>query len=249
MLHIEEKQDSIDLKTAIELFDRLADMEDLAFGYKRDGCYARAHIMCNTIFESGVIPKKAWAKEGSNGGFLNFHPPKSELIQWSWHVAPVIPVNISNDKTIDMIFDPAIFDGPATSEEWSKAISTDVDKVHIVNSTEIATGFRGNYTKGTSIDLDTNDEAKRTLEGYKKLQDEGQRSVLPSQTRQQAIEEHQVPENGKTWISENVEHNEPNDVLPDQSRFTAIVKPTDKNNRIPISSDRIKELGTYIPFK
>ena len=78
----------ISLNRAVEIFDQLADMEDIAFGYT-EGCYARAHIMCRRLMEMGLTPQKAWAFEGKKRLLVDL-PDIGE--GWWSHVAPTLLV-------------------------------------------------------------------------------------------------------------------------------------------------------------
>jgi len=51
---------------ALAIFNQLADREDIAFGYPHDGCYARAHLMCEAVSAMGLEAKKCWAFEGKD---------------------------------------------------------------------------------------------------------------------------------------------------------------------------------------
>jgi hypothetical protein len=56
-----EGASGIPLSDALQIFSELADRTDIAFGYSDDGCYARAHMMCEAAVEKGMKPFKIWA--------------------------------------------------------------------------------------------------------------------------------------------------------------------------------------------
>lgn len=102
---------TIDLATARRLFSEASDMDDIAWDYKEDGCYARAHLMARRFEEQGIEVDKVWIK-----GELSV--PEAG-IQWNFHVAPVVYVEDENGNVQKMVIDPSLMDGPVSVDEWS----------------------------------------------------------------------------------------------------------------------------------
>ena len=92
-------------------------MEDIPWSFTQDGCFARAHLMARRFEAEGVRVDKAWLK-----GEL-YIPDSDPLIEWKFHVAPMVYVEDGNGKVTRMIIDPSIFSKPVTVEEWDKKIS------------------------------------------------------------------------------------------------------------------------------
>jgi hypothetical protein len=89
-------------------------MDDIAWNYKQDGCYARAHLMARRFEAEGIRVDKAWIK-----GHLNILDPQNP-ISWNFHVAPLVYVQMPNGKMEKMVIDPSLFDKPITLDEWDK---------------------------------------------------------------------------------------------------------------------------------
>ena len=108
---------TISLNRATELFNKALSMEDIPWSFTQDGCFARAHLMARRFEAEGVRVDKAWLK-----GEL-YIPDSDPLIEWKFHVAPMVYVEDGNGKVTRMIIDPSIFSKPVTVEEWDKKIS------------------------------------------------------------------------------------------------------------------------------
>ncbi|MDQ2899898.1 MAG: protein-glutamine glutaminase family protein [Acidobacteriota bacterium] len=107
---------------ASELFRQMAEQKDIAFGYPKDGCYARAHIMLKRMQDRDATPGKVWTFAGSRTDplWVNSSNYKDPIV-WGYHVAPTIPVRDENGVVRDMVIDPSMFDHPVTIDEWKKA--------------------------------------------------------------------------------------------------------------------------------
>lgn len=103
------------------LHDRARAMDDIAWNYKTDGCYARAHLMARRFEEEGHYVEKAWI----NGNLLVEGPPP---INWGWHVAPSVYVAGPDGTAQRMIIDPSLADGPITPEQWSAIMTQHIDE-------------------------------------------------------------------------------------------------------------------------
>lgn len=110
-LHEKENPKPISLEVAQALFDHAKQMKDIAWKYKRDGCYARAHLMARRFEAMGVDVGKVWI-----GGDLRV---PEESIAWTMHVAPVVYVKGEQDKIERYVIDPSLAKKPVTVSEWS----------------------------------------------------------------------------------------------------------------------------------
>lgn len=106
---------TIKLDRATELFNKAKNMKDIAWNYKVDGCYARAHLMARRFEAEGVRVDKVWIS-----GDLSV---PEENINWNFHVAPIVYVEDEKGKIIKMVIDPSLFNKPVTVDEWDKKIA------------------------------------------------------------------------------------------------------------------------------
>lgn len=106
---------TISLKRATELFNKARAMDDIAWDYKQDGCYARAHLMARRFEDEGVRVDKVWIKG-------DLYVPEAN-ISWNFHVAPILYVEDEKGIIRKMVIDPSLFDKPVTVEEWDQKIT------------------------------------------------------------------------------------------------------------------------------
>lgn len=108
----------IELAEVQELFKKARDMKDIPFGYKYDGCYARAHIMARRFEAEGIPTQKVWIK-----GDLSV--PGTD-IQWNYHVAPVVDVKTTDGKIEKYVIDPSLTDKAVPIDEWVATMKANV---------------------------------------------------------------------------------------------------------------------------
>ncbi|MDE2336475.1 MAG: hypothetical protein KGL10_04125 [Alphaproteobacteria bacterium] len=192
--------EAVSLEDAMVLFDELADRPDIAFGYAQDGCYARAQLMCREMTERGLAPQKAWAFEG--GSYLYVDMPDGKRVRWGWHVAPALAVRMPDGKAEDMVFDPGLFDGPVTLQEWGKMIHAQPEKLQIAPFGAPPKGYPGDYTSHQRW-IDADGHARDTMHRYLKLQGFSQRVLFPTPVRQRFCDmrPYGFSQQGKTWVS------------------------------------------------
>jgi hypothetical protein len=185
-----KKKDIIDLITALRIFDKFADNKKLAFNNAEDGCYARAHFMCiESLKTFGVNVQKIWV-EASQYQILKFKTPNMPRPHgWGYHVAPLFKVRMPDLTVHDLVFDPALFDGPAGIETWKNAMHGSDYAAIKTPCHETKNGYKGRYSiydRNTSIFTSYN--AAHVL----KQQSIGQspiRQVFETATRKQAIDQ------------------------------------------------------------
>lgn len=110
---------------ATELFNKARKMDDIAWDYKPDGCYARAHLMARRFEAEGVRVDKVWIKG-------NLSVPEAG-VNWNFHVAPIVYVE-ENGKTTKMVIDPSLFDKPVTVEEWDKKMTKNTKRGSVITA-------------------------------------------------------------------------------------------------------------------
>ena len=198
-------EDALPLEFALELFDDLADRSDIAFGYPNDGCYARAHKMCSRMMSMDLSPKKAWAFEGK--GFkewLHVEMPDGKKVEWSFHVAPALSVQMPDGTVQDLVLDPGIFDGPVTLQEWGEVIHAAPENLQIALFGLAPEGHKGTYIPDSPMLNDYADtRAEETMRTYLDWQGIAPRVVFPTRMRKQFCQMQPVlfQQQGKTWVS------------------------------------------------
>lgn len=120
-LYSKDNNQNIELSALTEAeakkyFKLLASQKDIPFGFPLDGCYARAHKMVQILEEKGVIAGKAFIE-----GNLFVDTPDFGVIQWGYHVAPVVMVKVGN-TAVPYIFDPSLFNKAVPYEAWKAKI-------------------------------------------------------------------------------------------------------------------------------
>jgi hypothetical protein len=114
----------ISFQRATELFAELAARKDIAFGYLRDGCYARAHLMVQHLTRCEILPRKVWTFAPSPAVdplWVDLPGEGGNKIRWKYHVAPVVSVRLTDGEVRDLVFDPSMFDSPVAVEVWREA--------------------------------------------------------------------------------------------------------------------------------
>lgn len=93
-----------------QLFTDAKNMKDIPFGYKYDGCYARAHIMSRRFEQMGIAAQKVWIKG-------NLKVPGTD-IEWNYHVAPVVEVKKKDGSIEKYVIDPSLTEKAVTVDQW-----------------------------------------------------------------------------------------------------------------------------------
>jgi hypothetical protein len=102
-------------------FNKLAADPEIPFGYILDGCYARAHLMADTMHKDDINVSKMFVMVGDpndNTDRLTAHNKYMDA-SWWYHVADVTVAE--NDKTHEkeaFIMDPSMFDHPIPAQQW-----------------------------------------------------------------------------------------------------------------------------------
>ena len=204
------------LVQAVHLFDHLADLENIAHNMPQDACYARSHLMCREMQKLGLDAQKAWAFE--EGDMISVHMADGKTLRWWYHTAPALDVELTDGSFEKMIFDPALFDGPVTKEEWCKLMGTSIEDAKILKFDEYPKGEPGNYTpnddrvglKGKGItDTQTDIAAQVLMDRHLQMQQDlgnPRRVVFSSESRQMVslMSAEPLPRERKSWMSFDV---------------------------------------------
>lgn len=125
-IHPDRHVATISMNRASELFKKAQKMDDIAWKYKPDGCYARAHLMARRFEEEGVRVDKVWIKG-------DLAVPEAN-IRWNFHVAPIVYVEDEKGLIKKMVIDPSLFDKPVTVEEWDAKMQKNTIKGSVVTA-------------------------------------------------------------------------------------------------------------------
>lgn len=162
---------------AQQIFDRLAAMPDIAFGFSKDGCYARAHLMAMRLIEMGQTPSKAWGFEGDNSR-LTVRARDGTTTNWWYHVAPTLPVQMPDGSIQHMVIDPSMFNGPTTLSRWGEMMNAPQSRLSVRGLNEQLPDHMGDYTPGTRTTPETTAQAEQTMQEYLQQQRPGPRNVF-----------------------------------------------------------------------
>ena len=189
---------------ALALFDHLADLRHITYGFAASGCQARAHLMCREMVAQGHLPGKAWIFE-SFGPLTVYLPDYSSMdpVNWCFHVAPTLDVDLGPPRgVIPMVFDPSLFDGPVTPARWCEAMQGAPDRLHIVPLGQSAPGQRGDYLPFS--DRNRNDAIAFTTERTNQIALDGMdefRQYIKTPIRRVFSCGQRPPARGKTWCT------------------------------------------------
>jgi hypothetical protein len=131
--------------TVDEAFARLAAMgyepsvPPVAYHCVEDGCHARAQLMIDRLLQLGVSRaeiRRAWAfsERASNRAAPRMRPTDEggaplrdyagAAIEFDYHVAPAVLVEVPGGGTEWRVLDPALFAGPAELDGWHQRVGT-----------------------------------------------------------------------------------------------------------------------------
>jgi hypothetical protein len=121
-------------------FGSLASQNHIPFDFPKDCCNARAHEMFRLLSEHGFTCRKIWNYGGAGVTgfpkltFFTFNDPAG-LVQWEYHVAPLVKVQIGNDVA-EMVIDPSMSNKPLRVPDWL-ALQHDTTAVQEIDIPEI----------------------------------------------------------------------------------------------------------------
>lgn len=115
-LQFAERNLKLSLEEAESIFRHVVAMKDIPWAYQKDGCYARAHLVCARLKNLGYDVGKIWVK-------AHLKDPKAQDTNWHYHVAPMIFVSIDGAEEARII-DPTLNpEKLLTIEEWLSALN------------------------------------------------------------------------------------------------------------------------------
>ncbi len=134
----------------------------ISFQYCEDGCYARAHKMCNIIntkFNYATQKIFSFANTGSDQLCVKGEKWGGCCVNWWYHVAPLLTIKTPTGPKA-FVFDPAMFDQPVLLSTWLHAQenpacagSSSVPHVSMINVQPTSSYGPATYA-GTTFDTD-----------------------------------------------------------------------------------------------
>jgi hypothetical protein len=104
-----------------EIFNLMAAQRDIAFRFPIDGCYARAHLMCERMIQRGLKPRKIWSVANGDSLYARTKHNPNGYVTWGYHVAPVLRIRNADGTQRWYVIDPSLFPKPATVTMWMNA--------------------------------------------------------------------------------------------------------------------------------
>lgn len=113
-------------------FEKLANDPRIPHEYIVDGCYARAHLMCETMRADDVNCAKMFVMvEDPYEGRLEASNKYMDA-QWWYHVAPLAFATDPETNEVEAyVMDPALANRPLLAEEWVHAIWDEDDPIKL----------------------------------------------------------------------------------------------------------------------
>lgn len=163
-------QGALTQRQAQERFEKFKCREDIPWDYPQDCCYNRAHVMAQELRAEGVDVGKVWnyAPSPSAGHALRVSTPNdpSGYVEWSYHVAPTVPVMDPQGGICRMVFDPSITDAPITPEQWKALQGQPLSELV---PTSAAPYYRA--PSGRVVPAPAADEVKRIFDDHRSRRD------------------------------------------------------------------------------
>lgn len=101
----------------IAMMESLTEESGIPFGYIKDGCYARAHLMDESFRQHGINHAKMFVR-----GDLAAKNKHMEA-RWWYHVAPLVFVDDGSGHPVAKVIDPGFSAKPMNPEDWVKAMN------------------------------------------------------------------------------------------------------------------------------
>lgn len=101
-------------------FDKLAADKEIPFEYIINGCYARAHLMCDQMHKDNINTAKMFVMiDHPETDALTAHNKYMDATWHHFHVAPLVfAVDEQSHQVQPFIMDPSMADHPLPPQEW-----------------------------------------------------------------------------------------------------------------------------------
>lgn len=140
----------IDEDKALDMFRSFRNDPEMGYGYRIDGCYARASRMAKAAEKQGITFGKVFAEGRLQ--VLSRPPERPGAINWEFHVAPVVFVKKTDGSTELRVFDPVLFEKPIPVSQWKGRLVEELKPAQVSN--DMAENFY-KKTLETSLHKDT----------------------------------------------------------------------------------------------
>lgn len=112
-------------------FQKLAADPNIPFEYIRDGCYARAHVMCDTMNKDGIPSAKLFVMVDDPENTALSAKNRYMDAQWWYHVAPMCMASDADGQVKPYMMDPSVADHPIQPSEWVRKVWTQPCPIHL----------------------------------------------------------------------------------------------------------------------
>lgn len=99
------------------MIESLKEESGIPYGYIKDGCYARAHLMDESFRQHGINYSKMFCRGDLSAKNEHMHA------RWWYHVAPLVFVDDGEGNPEAKIIDPGFSDQPMDPSAWVKAMN------------------------------------------------------------------------------------------------------------------------------
>lgn len=161
----------VSLHTCVRLFDDF--VKTPGFDYYRDGCYARAHLMCRALEKMDIAPAKVWAFkniEFANGWrceeTLSLQVNDQLTLNWDYHVAVCLPVRMPDKSIQNIVLDPTVMNGPTTVQQWCDVLHALDKNVDVVPFRTPSIHYNSDYTPVEETTAHTDIDAQSVVTDF-----------------------------------------------------------------------------------
>jgi hypothetical protein len=98
----------------------------IPFRFPDDGCFARAHRMCELFEAAGVVAGKIWIYGDALTATTSNHPQCR--VTWTWHVATIVK---SQETGNPVVLDPSLFDDPTDVNTFVQTLHDPTAQIRI----------------------------------------------------------------------------------------------------------------------
>lgn len=113
-------------------FSKLAVDPEIPFEYIVNGCFARAHLMCDTLHKDQINSAKIFCMiDNPDTDALHAHNKYMDATWHHFHVAPLVYAQDENRKVVPFVVDPSMSDHPLKPQEWVRKMWDGKAPIHL----------------------------------------------------------------------------------------------------------------------